>query len=202
MSTGLVKVEIYCFLFATWPLGQCVMWYCGWGPLILSHHPAKFGVHRPCESGNITSLICHVTTWSMRLMTLRVGSPHVKVEMYLLLLAPWPQCGSVTWLCGWGPLNLSDHPAKFRVHRPYGTENNGVCNISSSSNSISNSNSNVEVLMPRFTNGPLFYWLLIKRNSRAKALTIMINIRTSEHCTEHWWSLKPLPIVTKTFLAF
>ena len=24
------------------------------GPLILSHQSAKFGVHRPCESGNIT----------------------------------------------------------------------------------------------------------------------------------------------------
>ena len=121
----------------------------------------------------------------------------MKVEIYLFLLVTWPQCRSVTWLCGWGPLNLRGHPANFRVHRPYGTENNGVCNISSDSNSISNSNSNAEVLMPGFTNGPLFYWLLIKRNFRAKALTIMINIRTLEHCTEHWWSLKPLPIVIK-----
>ena len=42
---------------------------------------------------------------------------------------------------------LSDYPAMFGVNRPYGTENNGVCNI------ISNSNSNAKVPMPRFTNG-------------------------------------------------
>ena len=44
---------------------------------------------------------------------------------------------------------LSDYPAKFGVNRPYGTENNGVCNIISNSNS----NSNAEIPMPRFTNG-------------------------------------------------
>ena len=44
---------------------------------------------------------------------------------------------------------LSDQPAKFGVHRPYGTGNNGVCNVSSNSNS----NSNAEVPVPRFTNG-------------------------------------------------
>ena len=46
---------------------------------------------------------------------------------------------------------LSHHPAKFGVHRPYGTGNNGVCNNNSDSNSISNSNA--EVPMPRFANG-------------------------------------------------
>ena len=60
------------------------------------------------------------------------------------------KCHVTLWM---GPLILSDHPAKFRVHRPYGTGNNGICNISSNSNSISNSNSNVKVPMPRFTNG-------------------------------------------------
>ena len=48
---------------------------------------------------------------------------------------------------------LSHRPAKFVVHRLYGTENNGVC-ISFNSNSISNSNSNAEVPMPKFTDGP------------------------------------------------
>ena len=115
-STGPVKVEIYCFLFDMWPLGQCVTWLCGWATLILSDHTAKLGV---------------------------IGL--AKVEIYRFLFVTWPQCWSVTWLCGWGPLNLSDHPAKFRVHRPYGTGNNGVCNISSNSSSISNSNSNAEV---------------------------------------------------------
>ena len=67
-------------------------------------------------------------------------------------------------------LILSHHPARFGVHRPYGT--NGVCSISSigndtanaissiwsigtfTSNSIPNSNSNDEVPMPRYKNGP------------------------------------------------
>ena len=48
---------------------------------------------------------------------------------------------------GGGPLILSDHPAKFGVHRPYGTGINDVCNIDS------NSNSNAEVPVLRFTNG-------------------------------------------------
>ena len=69
-------------------------------------------------------LICHVTTIS--------------------------KCHVTLWE---GPLFLSDHPANFGVHKPYGTGNNGVCNISSGSNSISNSNSNAEVPMPRFTTG-------------------------------------------------
>ena len=60
----------------------------------------------------------------------------------------WPWYWRVTWLCGWGPFILSHHSAKFGVHRPYGTRNNDVSNISS--------NSNAEVPMPRFTNGLLF----------------------------------------------
>ena len=44
---------------------------------------------------------------------------------------------------------LSHHLNKFGVHKPYGTGNNGVCNISS------NSNSNAEVQLPSFTNGQL-----------------------------------------------
>ena len=80
-----------------------------WDPFMMSKHPAKFGVHRCYDSGDIPFSICHVTTWSI-----------------------------VTWLCGWGALILSDHPAKFGVHRPCGTGNNGVCNISSNPNSSSN----------------------------------------------------------------
>ena len=97
------------------------------GFLILSHHPAKFGAQRPCESEDITFFICHVTTCLMCHMTLWMG------------------------------FILSDHPAKFRVHRSYETRNNGVCNIYQFQfSSISNSNSNAGVLMPRFTNGLLF----------------------------------------------
>ena len=84
---------------------------------IPSYHPAKFGVHRPYESGDITSLIFHVTKISKCHVTLLVGFCHLKL------------------------------PAKLGVHRPYGTENNVVCHINS------NSNSNTEVPMPRFTNG-------------------------------------------------
>ena len=76
----------------------------------------------------------------------------VKVEICLLFVT-WPRCRSVTWLCGWNSLILSHHPAKFGIHRPYGTGNNDVCKISSNSNSVSNSNSNAAVSMPRFTNG-------------------------------------------------
>ena len=32
------------------------------GSLILSHHPVKYGVHRPRESGDITFLIFQVIT--------------------------------------------------------------------------------------------------------------------------------------------
>ena len=64
----------------------------------------------------------------------------------------WPLYQSLTWLCGWGPLSLSFHSAKSEVHRPYGTGNNGVCNVSSNSDSIFSSCSKAEVPMPRFTN--------------------------------------------------
>ena len=92
-STGLVKVEIYRFLFVTCPLGRCVRWLWGWGPRIPSHHPAKFGIHRPCESEDITCLF-----------------------------VTWPLIRCVTWLSGWAPLILSHHPAKFAVDRPYESE--------------------------------------------------------------------------------
>ena len=64
----------------------------------------------------------------------------------------WPLYQSLTWLCGCGPLSLSFHSAKSEVHRPYGTGNNGVCNVSSNSDSIFSSCSKAEVPMPRFTN--------------------------------------------------
>ena len=74
----LVKVKIKYFYFVTWPLDRFVTWLCGWSSLVLSHHPTRFGVHRPCESENITPLICHVTTWSMSHVTLWMGSSHPK----------------------------------------------------------------------------------------------------------------------------
>ena len=38
----------------------------------------SFGVHEPCECGHKTFLICHVTTWLIRHVTLGVGSPYPK----------------------------------------------------------------------------------------------------------------------------
>ena len=84
----LVKVKIKYFWFVTWPLDWFVTWLCVWGPFILSHHRAKFGIHRPWKSGDM-SLIFHVTTWLMCHVT-----------------------------CGWAFLILSHHPASFGVHRP------------------------------------------------------------------------------------
>ena len=75
-STGLEKVEINRVWPVRWQRDQCVTWLCGWGSLILTHHPAKFGVHKPCESGDITSFICHVTTISKCHMTFWMGSSH------------------------------------------------------------------------------------------------------------------------------
>ena len=85
----LVNVEIKRFWLDTWPRDPCVTWLCKWGSLIVSHYPAKFGVHRVCESGNITFFVCHVT------MLLKF---HIN--------------------CGWGCLTLSHHHAKLGFHRP------------------------------------------------------------------------------------
>ena len=113
-----MKVKIKYVWFVTWLNNLSVTWLCGWGSLILSHHSAKFGVHRPCESesGDLTFFICHPTTISKCHVTFRLG-----------------------------PLILSHHPAMFRVHRPYGTGNNSVCNINFNSSSDFDSNSNTEV---------------------------------------------------------
>ena len=77
------------FWFVTWPLDPSVRWLCRWGPFTLRHHSGKFGFHRAWESGDLTSLICHVTTWLMCHVT-----------------------------CGWGSLILSHHSARLGVHRP------------------------------------------------------------------------------------
>ena len=52
--------------------------FLGGGFLVLSHELAKFRIHRPCESGDITFFICHVTTISKCHVTLWVESPHPK----------------------------------------------------------------------------------------------------------------------------
>ena len=67
---GLVKVEIHRFLFVMGPWYWNFTSICGWGHLILSHHYGKSGGHRPSESGDITFLICHMTTRSICHVTL------------------------------------------------------------------------------------------------------------------------------------
>ena len=57
---------------------------------ILGDHLAKFGGDRPCESGDITYFICHMTT-------------------------DW----IVEWLCGWGVLIRSCHLAKLGICRSW-----------------------------------------------------------------------------------
>ena len=63
--------------------------FVGGGSLVLSHELANLRIHRPCESGNITFFICHVTT---------ILKSHVTL-----------------WV---GPLILSHQQAMFGVHRP------------------------------------------------------------------------------------
>ena len=137
--------------FVTRPIDRSVTWLCGWVPFTLSHHSAKFDFHRPWESGDITPLICHVTTCLMC---------HVTCGWNSLILSHLPAKFGVHMSCESGhitlfichvtttskfPPILSHFHAKFGVHRPYGTGNNDVCNIRSNSNSISNTNSNTEV---------------------------------------------------------
>ena len=74
------------FFFFTWPRDWCVKWLCGLSPLILSHHLAKFGVHRPCGSGDKR-----------------------------FLFVTWPRYRSITWLVGWGPLILNTTLLGFGV---------------------------------------------------------------------------------------
>ena len=87
-ALGLVIVEIKGFRFVTWPHDRCVTWLCGLGSLILSHHSARFGVYRLCESGTTT-----------------------------FLFVTWSRYWRVTWLFGWVSFILSHQPAKFGFHK-------------------------------------------------------------------------------------
>ena len=77
-SGAFVNVETKHFWFVKWSSEWCVPWLRRWGFLIVTYHSAKFGVHRPSESGDITFLICHVSTIVKCHMALWVGSPHFK----------------------------------------------------------------------------------------------------------------------------
>ena len=119
-SVGLVKVEIYRLWFITWPRSWCVMQLYGWGPFILSHQSAKFGIHRPCESGDIASLILsrdHLVDVSRDFMRgfshpkssrCKVWGPKVwwKWNYSAFLFVTWPRYWSVTRCCGWSGVLL------------------------------------------------------------------------------------------------
>ena len=118
------------FWINTWLRDRCVPWLCRWGSFILSHHPPKFGVRRPCEGGNITFFICHVTTilkchvtlmWRLLILSYQLAKfgVHRPCESrYNVFDLSRDHMVDVTWHCSWGVLILSHQPAKFRVHRP------------------------------------------------------------------------------------
>ena len=98
-------------------------------------------VRRPCGWGNMTFFIFHVTTQLKCHVTLWVGSPHLKsltgyvwgpFALWHFWFVTWQrgQCVTWFWVSNLQSLGFID-----------------VCNTSS------NSNSNAEVPMLRFTNG-------------------------------------------------
>ena len=101
-----VKVKIKYYWFVTWWLDRSVTSLFGWSSIILSHHPAKFEIHRLWESGNITPLICQVTTCLMY---------HV--------------------IFGWGSVLQSHHPGRFGFHRPCESEDitSFICHVTTKS---------------------------------------------------------------------
>ena len=62
VSSGLVEVKIYSFVFATWPRVWKNLWRCILRLLIIKHHHVKFTDHRSRENGDITFFSCH-TIW-------------------------------------------------------------------------------------------------------------------------------------------
>ena len=59
---GPVVEKIWWFWFFTWSHNWSVTWLCGWGPLILNHHPTRVVVHRPCETGD--NVVCSISSSS------------------------------------------------------------------------------------------------------------------------------------------
>ena len=90
-------------------------------------------VTRRCDRGVTWHVVCHQTATFM-------GFLSCESEDKIFWFVTWPHNCSFTWLCGWSPLILRHHFANFGVHMPYGTGNDGDCNVSFNSNSKSNSN--------------------------------------------------------------
>ena len=106
-----------------------------------------------------------------------------------------------------GVLNslLSQQPARFGVYRPDGTGNDGVCNISSNSNSISNTNFNAKISIPRFTNGQISgstVWNVFI-TCLGRGLPKYIKTQVQTNCFNLIWSfeiIKAFFIIFKGFL--
>ena len=70
--------EIWRFWIIMWLQDRSVTWLFGLGPLTWVRNLPIYGGHWPCECGDITFLICHVTIWSMCHATSRVRFPYPK----------------------------------------------------------------------------------------------------------------------------
>ena len=108
-------------------------------PFVISHHPAKFGGHKPCRRGDILFFICNMTSCDniiRSLVTLLVGSHCTPLSCQvwwsqvlwkrryfnfsLLCDLTWLYCQTVTWHYRWVSLITSDYPVKFGDQRPCG----------------------------------------------------------------------------------
>ena len=120
-----------------------------WDPFMLSKHAPKIGVHIfvAWPLGQCVTWLCG---WGLLIFShyhaklgVHRSCESEDIAFFICHVTTILKCHVTLWV---GSLDLG-------VHRPYGTGNNGACNISSNSNNIPNSNSNPEVPIPRFTNG-------------------------------------------------
>ena len=65
IGTVIVEIRFSCDLAR--PRDQNVIWLYRREPIKVSYHPAKFGGHRHCGSGDIMILVCHVIKGLTRL---------------------------------------------------------------------------------------------------------------------------------------
>ena len=133
---------------------QRLIWHYGWVSFIISCHSAKFGGHQPCGRGDILFLIYHLNSCDYGLqghMTLLVSfhyykSPSCQVcwpqalrkrRNFIFCLwrdLTWLRSQRVMWHYGWLSLLISDYPAMFGDHRPFGRGNIelSICHLTSS----------------------------------------------------------------------
>ena len=132
---------------------QRIIWHDGWVYLVISYHSAKFGGHQACRRGDILFLICHVTSCDhgvTGLCDIMGSSPHYKSPscqvwwskalckrrnfvFCLSLDLTWLRGQRVMWRYGWVSLVISDYPAKFGDHIPFGRRDIklSICHVTS-----------------------------------------------------------------------